>query len=98
MRMCASPTARRPSSGCSSGFTRKRKTEEVYWKVYVSSGDARASLAVFHQRYNEVQETLTWRWFRPKSAILSRLPTFTLMARPWGCRSGTDGHKRRGII
>ena len=36
-------------------FHQTLKTEEVYWKLYASPGEARASLAVFHQRYNEVR-------------------------------------------
>jgi putative transposase len=31
------------------------KTEEVYWKLYRSPGEARASLEVFRRRYNDVR-------------------------------------------
>ena len=69
MRMCASPTARRPSSGCSSGFTRRSRPRSVL-EALASPGEARASLAVFHQRYNEVRPH--WALVPPTAAILSR--------------------------
>ena len=36
-------------------FHRTLKTEEVYWKLYASPGEARESLEVFRRRYNEVR-------------------------------------------
>ncbi len=36
-------------------FHQTLKTEEVYWKLYASPGEARASLEVFRRRYNEVR-------------------------------------------
>lgn len=36
-------------------FHQTLKTEEVYWKLYASPGEARASLEVFRRRYNDVR-------------------------------------------
>jgi len=36
-------------------FHQTLKTEEVYWKLYASPGEARESLEVFRRRYNEVR-------------------------------------------
>jgi transposase InsO family protein len=36
-------------------FHQTLKTEEVYWKLYASPGEARESLEVFRQRYNKVR-------------------------------------------
>ena len=36
-------------------FHQTLKTEEVYWRLYVSPGEARESLEVFRRRYNEVR-------------------------------------------
>ncbi len=36
-------------------FHQTLKTEEVYWKLYASPGEARESLELFRQRYNEVR-------------------------------------------
>lgn len=36
-------------------FHQTLKTEEVYWKLYASPAEARESLEVFRQRYNEVR-------------------------------------------
>lgn len=36
-------------------FHQTLKTEEVYWKLYTSPGEARESLEIFRQRYNEVR-------------------------------------------
>ena len=36
-------------------FHRTLKSEEVYWKLYASPGEARESLEVFRRRYNEVR-------------------------------------------
>lgn len=36
-------------------FHQTLKTEEVYWKLYASPGEARESLEVFRHRYNEVR-------------------------------------------
>ena len=36
-------------------FHQTLKTEEVYWKLYASPGEARESLAVFRRRYNEIR-------------------------------------------
>ncbi len=36
-------------------FHQTLKTEEVYWKLYTSPGEARESLELFRQRYNEVR-------------------------------------------
>ena len=48
MRTCAS--YRTPTQlGLLERFHQTLKTEEVYWKLYAA--EARASLAVFHQRY-----------------------------------------------
>ena len=35
------------------------KVEEVYWKLYTSPGEARESLEIFRQRYNEVRRHWT---------------------------------------
>ena len=36
-------------------FHQTLKTEEVYWKLYASPGEARESLEVFRRRYNDVR-------------------------------------------
>ncbi len=36
-------------------FHQTLKTEEVYWMLYASPGEARESLEVFRRRYNEVR-------------------------------------------
>ena len=36
-------------------FHQTLKTEEVYWKLYSNPGEARASLEVFRQRYNDLR-------------------------------------------
>ena len=36
-------------------FHQTLKSEEVYWKLYASPGEARESLEVFRRRYNEVR-------------------------------------------
>ena len=36
-------------------FHQTLKTEEVYWKLYTSPGEARASLEVFRRRYNDIR-------------------------------------------
>ncbi|MGQ0569983.1 MAG: transposase [Armatimonadota bacterium] len=36
-------------------FHQTLKTEEVYWKLYASPGEARGSLETFRRRYNEVR-------------------------------------------
>jgi transposase InsO family protein len=36
-------------------FHQTLKTEEVYWKLYASPGEARTSLEAFRQRYNTVR-------------------------------------------
>ena len=36
-------------------FHQTLKTEEVYWKLYASPGEARESLEGFRRRYNEVR-------------------------------------------
>jgi hypothetical protein len=36
-------------------FHQTLKTEEVYWKLYTSPGEARHSLEKFRQRYNELR-------------------------------------------
>ena len=36
-------------------FHQTLKTEEVYWKLYASPGEARESLEIFRHRYNEVR-------------------------------------------
>lgn len=36
-------------------FHQTLKTEEVYWKLYANPGEARKSLKIFRQRYNEVR-------------------------------------------
>ena len=36
-------------------FHQTLKTEEVYWKLYASPGEARQSLAAFRQRYNTIR-------------------------------------------
>ena len=36
-------------------FHQTLKTEEVYWKLYTSPGEARQSLEAFRRRYNEVR-------------------------------------------
>ena len=35
-------------------FHQTLKTEEVYWKLYASPGEARQSLEEFRRRYNEI--------------------------------------------
>ncbi|MCC7411666.1 MAG: IS3 family transposase [Gammaproteobacteria bacterium] len=45
-------------------FHQTLKTEEVYWKLYASPGEARESLAVFRRRYNEVRPH--WALIRPE--------------------------------
>src|ERR671925_645429 len=36
-------------------FHQTLKTEEVYWKLYTLPAEARKSLEVFRQRYNEIR-------------------------------------------
>lgn len=36
-------------------FHQTLKTEEVYWKLYATPGEARESLEVFRRRYNEIR-------------------------------------------
>lgn len=36
-------------------FHQTLKTEELYWKLYANPGEARESLAVLRQRYNQIR-------------------------------------------
>jgi transposase InsO family protein len=48
---CRTPT----QLGLLERFHQTLKTEEVYWQLYRSPGEARASLEVFRRRYNDVR-------------------------------------------
>ena len=59
-------------------FYQTLKTEEVYWKLYASPGEARESLEVFRRRYNEVRPH--WALVPPRAATRSHRPRCTFIA------------------